>query len=356
MTQAESPFNRFSRDCIPLVDDVITSIFSHRMEESDPQFEGRIYRELKEYCLRPGKRIRPLLLLLACRGYGKEHESMKGPAAALELMHDMLLVQDDIMDRAEVRRGGPALHISAGKTWQDLTRSETIGRDVAIVYADILFSMALELACQADVSRRVFLDFFSIFSRTYERTALGQILDTLYSRSRDPGGVDRAVPGRIIRDKTAYYTIYYPLLMGYVLAGGTSPDEKKRLEECALPLGVAFQLRDDVLGIFGGSVETGKADDSDLREEKMTLIVNRTLAELDGRDRERFVDLFTREEKIDGEIEELRHLIEKSGSLDLAREEWHDHLGKAREGIGRLGCGEDKKEILLDLCRLLEKT
>jgi geranylgeranyl diphosphate synthase type I len=356
MTQAESPFNRFSRDYLPLVDDELSSIFDERIKDADPDFEGKIYRELKEYCLRPGKRIRPLLLLLACRGYGREPGTMKGPAAALELMHDMLLVQDDIMDRAEIRRGGPALHVSAGDTWRGLTRSGTIGRDVAIVYADILFSMALELAGKAEVSRRVFGDFLAIFSRTYERTALGQILDTLYSRSHEPEIVDQDIPGRIIRDKTAYYTIYYPLLMGYVLAGGDSDREKKMIEECALPLGVAFQLRDDILGIFGGSGETGKADDSDLREEKMTFIVSRTLDKLGEPDRERFVRLFTGEEKTGEQIEELRHLIKGSGALDLARKEWHDHLGKAREGIARLGCGEEEKGVLLDLCRLLEKA
>jgi len=328
-------FRDFSGDVIPEIDIFIKQFFERKILSVNPGFMKDIMGYLADYCLRDGKRIRPLLLLNSYYGYRKgfkkRHEIIK-LGAVVELMHSLLLIQDDIIDKSDLRRGEKSLHILLADKYSHLTSNPLIGQDIASVTADILFSCAVEIISSTDIRHDVKDRFLEVFSRTYEKTAWGQILDSLNSMPMtiDP---DSDAPMQISLMKTAYYTMVYPLIMGYVLSGEKNKSEMDNIEAFAVPLGIAFQVRDDLLGVFGIEKDTGKPNDSDIMEGKLTLLVQNTILKLSVDDREKFTDIFLNKEKSADNVEFVRECIKQSGALE---ETIHQHRGLIDESYNLL--------------------
>lgn len=214
-----------------------------------------------------GKRIRPAFCHWAYVGAGgdPDDELLAEAGAALELLHAFALLHDDVMDGSPTRRGRPAAHQAhasrhRAEGWRGEDRR--FGDGVAILAGDLAFTYADELLEPASLQVR------RLWTELRVELDLGQYLDVLGTAQ---GGVspDRAL--RICRYKSGKYTVERPLQLGAALAG--------RLEELArplsavgLPLGDAFQLRDDLLGAFGDPAITGKPVGDDLREGKPTLL------------------------------------------------------------------------------------
>ena len=308
----------FSNEIIPETDTFINDFFDEKISGADLDFMKEILGCIKEYCLRDGKRIRPLLLLNSYYGYKlvlKNKREIIKLGAVIEMMHSLLLIQDDIIDRSEMRRGGKALHVELGDRYSSLTNNKLIGQDIASVTADILFSLSIEIISGLNIRHDIKDRFLEIFSKTYEKTAWGQILDSLNTMPRN---IDPAndMPMQISIMKTAYYTIVYPLTMGYILSGGKNKREIANIESFGIPLGIAFQMRDDILGVFGIEKDTGKPNDSDILEGKLTLLVQNTILRLTGKEREKFIKLFRGSEKSKDDVGFIRDKIKNSGALD----------------------------------------
>ena len=308
----------FSNDIIPEIDTFINSFFDEKIYMADLDFMKEILGFIKDYCLRDGKRIRPILLINSYYGYKtgfkKRHEIIK-LGAVIEMMHSLLLIQDDIIDRSEMRRGAKALHIQLGDKYSPLTNNPLIGQDIASVTADILFSLCIEIIGKSNIRHDIKDRFLEIFSKTYEKTAWGQILDSLNTMPKniDP---ESDMPMQISIMKTAYYTMVYPLRMGYILSSGKNKRETANIESFATPLGIAFQVRDDLLGIFGIEKDTGKPNDSDILEGKITLPVQNTILKLSDQEREQFIKLFLKIEKSKEDVEFIRNKIKECGALE----------------------------------------
>ena len=232
-----------------------------------------------------GKRLRPAFCYWGWRGAGRaDCAEIFAAAAALELLHAGALVHDDVMDDSDTRRGGPTVHRRfaarhAAAGWRGPDAS--FGRNIAILLGDLLQGWTDELLGgsglpAAAVSRaRPVLDVM--------RTELmwGQYLDLL-EQAAGSGTVAGAL--RVVTYKTAKYTIERPLHLGAALAlapagpdralagPGADPGLVRGYTGYGLPLGIAFQLRDDVLGVFGDPAETGKPAGDDIREGKRTVL------------------------------------------------------------------------------------
>lgn len=342
----KNPFAAFSDRHVPLIDRVIKKHFDGKVRASRGLLRA-INADLGEYCLRDGKRVRPLLLLLGYRGYCREGArpgEMAKLAASLELMHSFLLIQDDIIDRSDLRRGKKTLHVTAGGKFSSYTHNSRVGSDVALVMADMLMTGSLEIIAGANIDSKIKDRFLRIFAETYERTAYGQILDILYSRPRKFD--NPSIPWEIGVTKTAYYTMVFPLLMGHLLAGGTGKKEEKRIRDFALPLGLAFQVRDDILGVFGRDERTGKPSSSDLREGKLTFLASDTLEKLTGPRRRRFMKLLGAAEKSPADIKEMRRFMLEAGAPARSYEMLVGLAAESRERIPRLGMGAAAQRAL----------
>ncbi len=229
-----------------------------------------------------GKRLRPAFCYWGFRGAGGEDsEGIVVAAAALELLQACALIHDDVMDGSDTRRGLPAVHrrfasLHRGKSW--VGDPESFGVGAAVLLGDLCLAWSDEMLAGSGLP----VDRLRSGHRVYDqmRTELmgGQYLDLL-EQARGGGSVDRAL--RVARFKSAKYTIEKPLHLGAVLAGG-GQDLLDGYSGYGLPLGEAFQLRDDVLGVFGDPAVTGKPAGDDLREGKRTALVAMALERADG--------------------------------------------------------------------------
>jgi len=367
------PFYRFSRRYTGQVEAEIEALLDESIKENSGMEIKKILKALKEFILRPGKRIRPLLLIwgyLAWRGDERKLKEAVKAAAIVEMMHAFLLIHDDIMDNADLRRGGKSFHLMMKDNFSFLTYNENIGRDIAITVGDILFALSVEAIASLKIARKVKNDFLGYFGRCYFLTGVGQVYDLLASQ---PKAMDRVTAEdrrgkvswaeRINLLKTSYYTIYYPILMGAALSGGlverrgegykSVKQAKEAIEEMAIPLGKAFQMRDDVISIFGDTEKTGKPDSSDILEGKTTVLIEETLRSLKGKEREEFERLFVRKNKGEREVALIREAIAESGALSRVRRETEKLFKESREKLSLLKVPDDYKKIVADLIDIL---
>ncbi|QHK18781.1 polyprenyl synthetase family protein [Pseudarthrobacter psychrotolerans] len=268
-----------------------------------------------------GKRLRALMCYWGWRGAGGEQEAEEIVTAgsALELFQAAALIHDDIIDRSDTRRGGPSVHrrfsqLHQAQGWA--LDSERFGHAAAILTGDLCLSFSEEaftdIGEQAGAGSRARL----IFNLMRAEVMAGQYLDILEEVAgpvRDrAGAVTRAQS--IIRFKSAKYSTEHPLALGGALAG--APDELLRgYSAFALPLGEAFQLRDDVLGVFGDPVTTGKPAGDDLREGKRTVLIALALGQASTAE-SAFIDAKLGSPDLgDADVAEIRRIIEESGAL-----------------------------------------
>ncbi|MEV4891285.1 polyprenyl synthetase family protein [Nonomuraea sp. NPDC055795] len=252
------------------VDDLLSEfIDTHPAPVADPELaEG--HRLLREFVVKGGKRIRPLLCYWGARGAGGTDEVAPVAAgAALELYHAGLLIHDDIMDGSALRRGRPTLHRSLARPLRH-PGAEPFGHSAAVLLGVLAQAWSDELFGDTGGAPR------RLFNRMRAEVIAGQYLDI--QSHLDPEA-ERALT--VIRYKTAKYTVERPLQIGGALAGA-SRSLLESYSRFGLPLGEAFQLRDDVLGVFGDPGVTGKPVLDDLREGKATVLIAHAYAEATG--------------------------------------------------------------------------
>ncbi len=344
-------FDSFVQNTAPAVDRLISDFYDRKLMDARGTFMYPVFEDIREYCLRPGKRIRPVLVMAGYNGYRKGKkapETILPLAAAVEMMHSFLLIQDDIADRADTRRGGPAMHIICHRRYSENSFNKTIGQDVAGIVADVLFSNALELVSSASLCSRVKNRFMTIFAGTYEKTAMGQILDIIHSGCRDLSSTEN-IPVQVSTMKTAYYTIYYPLLMGYAAACPVNSEENRLIEKFSLPLGLAFQMRDDVLGVFGEEKETGKPSDSDIKEGKYTILIRETMNLLPEKDCRLFTEKFLSVKKTKSDVNFIRKSIMESGGLETVRKKQNEYIDSSLKALGSLSLSKASAGVLEDM-------
>jgi geranylgeranyl diphosphate synthase, type I len=223
---------------------------------------------LTEFVTRGGKRLRPAFCAYGYLGAGghPDHPAWLDAAAGLELLHAFALLHDDVIDGSESRRGRPALHRELEGAHRDggwRGEPRRFGEGMAVLVGDLAFACADRLfsGMRADVRR--------IWDELRIELVMGQYLDVAGAAR---GGVDPSRARRIARFKSGAYTVERPLHLGAALAGWL-PELAESYSAFGRPLGEAFQLRDDLLGVFGDTSTTGKPVGDDLREGKPTLLL-----------------------------------------------------------------------------------
>lgn len=242
-------------------------------------------------------------------------------ATALELFHAAALIHDDIIDQSATRRGRPSVHswfsaLHRDSGWR--SNSDRYGIAAAILVGDLLqswadesFALALTSLTPAVANRAR-----AHFNRMRTEVAAGQYLDILEEQMGVLGSetdqLERAT--RVLVYKSAKYSVEAPLLIGASLASANDTQEQA-LSDFGLPIGVAFQLRDDLLGVFGDSAVTGKPSGDDLREGKRTVLVGLTRQHLPSSARRVFDELLGDPNLNDEQIDMLQRTMRESGAV-----------------------------------------
>jgi len=300
-----------------------------------------------------GKRIRPVLLLLgfAAAG-GGDHRAVMGPALALEFLHTCALAHDDVIDRADTRRGEPSVHRAFAKLhvdegWQG--DADGYGEAIAILLGDLAFVMADDLFLAAEVAPERLLDGLAGFTRLREEVMAGQYLDLWAATSRT---TDRELAERIAAMKSGWYSVARPLEVGARLAGA-DPALLEGLARFGDPLGRAFQVRDDLLGVFGDEAQTGKSILGDLAEGKRTLLVAEAAARLAPDDWTELDGLLGDPDLDDRAGERARALLEASGARAAAEAYVEQSIATARDELARLPVPDEVATALAGLADYL---
>jgi geranylgeranyl diphosphate synthase type I len=259
---ASATANLFDQDAIrQAVDAVLSDFTAAQIRKAQcRRLPHQAVQVLSDFITAGGKRIRPVLCVAgwqAAGGTGAPHPVLKA-AASLEMFHAFALIHDDIIDASDTRRGRPTVHRQVS------TEAALLIGDLALVFADDLLHRAgltpAQLAAALPVANTLRAD-----------TIYGQYLDISHTGQPDLK-LDQALA--ITQYKTAKYTVEGPLLLGAALAGtpGSAPCTSA-LSAYGIPVGEAFQLRDDLLGVFGNPRDTGKPALDDLREGKATVLL-----------------------------------------------------------------------------------
>ncbi|MEV6342215.1 polyprenyl synthetase family protein [Actinoplanes sp. NPDC051851] len=238
------------------------------LDTIDPELGG-FARTARDLVLAGGKRLRPTFAYWGWRGVAgpaEPAEPLLPALGALELMHTFALVHDDLMDDSATRRGRPTAHrIFAGR------HGERFGNSAAVLIGDLCLVWADQLLARTPVPPATLLEVRARYDRMRVEAVAGQYLDVLGETAPGDWSLERAL--LVARHKTASYTVQWPLSFGLALAGGCHPSVGEAYRVYGLAVGEAFQLRDDLLGVYGDPAVTGKPAGDDLRTGKPTALL-----------------------------------------------------------------------------------
>ena len=309
-----------------------------------------------------GKRMRPAFLYWGWRGVASasppssseisDEPQVVTAAASLELLQASALIHDDYMDGSDTRRGKPAIHRRfaaehAESAWDG--SASRFGAAAAILLGDVCLTWCDEMfsGCGLDPARISAARPFYDVMRT--EVMAGQFLDVL-AQSHGLAEPERAAQRAqtVIRYKSAKYTIERPLHVGAALAGA-SQNVLEAYSGYGLTLGEAFQLRDDVLGVYGDPAATGKPAGDDLREGKQTLLVALAAARAGGADAKALRTQLGNPELDFAGVEELREIIRSTGALDDVEQRIAELTEKALAALDAAAVDEEAKAVLREL-------
>jgi len=288
----------------------------YRLRKISPLLAAKI----KEYILRPGKRIRPSLFVLGYLAYAKKPAAgLYRGALSIELLHDFMLVHDDIIDKSPLRRGKPAMHTMFERHFSLNQKIKFNGQDLAIITGDILYALAMDAFTEVKEEPRRKEKALKKLIRAALYTGCGEFIE-LELGVKDIENISRSDIYKIYDFKTAFYTFAYPLSIGATLAGA-GDKEAGKIFEYGVHLGRAFQIKDDILGMFADEQEIGKSVLSDLQEAKKTLLIREACRRSSKAGRAKIKQILNKDKVGLSDLKKMRSLVTGSGSLDYARKE-----------------------------------
>jgi len=299
-----------------------------------------------------GKRLRPAFCYWGWRGSGGDDlPAFFTAAASLELLQAGALIHDDVMDGSDTRRGMPAAHrrfaaMHAESGWRG--SADAFGAGAAILLGDVCLTWCDEMYQGSGLPAESLLRGRPVFDQMRTEVMCGQYLDLLgQARGRLPEGhalVEAAL--RIVRFKSAKYTVERPLQLGAALAGSESVES---LSAYGMPVGIAFQLRDDVLGVFGDPATTGKPAGDDLREGKRTVLVALTLERASAAQAATVERLLGDPGLDTAGVETLREIIVATGALDACESMIDRYAADAPAALDAAPLTSDARRALAEL-------
>src|SRR5215467_7092522 len=306
--------------------------------------------EALEDLLAAGKRLRPAFCYWGWRGAGgPDCPPILTAAAALELLHASALVHDDVMDGSDTRRGRPSLHRlfamrHAEQRWRG--SPESYGMGAAILIGDLLLAWTDGMYHASGLPAGALRRGQAVLDLMRTEMIAGQYLDLLGQAAGDET-VDGAL--RVAEYKTARYTIERPLHLGAALAGSPQGPVPAAFSAYGLPLGVAFQLRDDILGVFGDPAETGKPASDDVREGKRTVLVAIARARATAA-QARIIDERLGDPRLDDAgAAEVRAVITDTGALATCETMIGQHVADAVAALRQAPVTDEAKAALAEL-------
>ena len=278
-----------------------------------------------------GKRLRAAFCYWGWRAAGQpDSPAMVRAAAAMELVHAAAVVHDDLIDNSPIRRGAPTAHIALREAVPAGVGREAAARSLAMLVGDLLMSWAGQLFATCGLPAAYLARARPLWATLARELIAGECLEIMGTRAESRA--DRSL--EIIRYKTAKYTVEHPLHLGGILAGAP-PALLAAFSGYGVPLGEAFQLRDDLLGVFGDPRRTGKSNLDDFSGSKPTALLALALDRAGPADRDALRALLGRGDLDDAGLDLVRDIMESSGARARVEQMIAERTAQARAALGR---------------------
>ena len=306
---------------------IIDEYLMKYLEDGKPE---KLIRAVRHYPEAGGKRLRPVLAMLVADAIsGKEKESIPF-GCCLEIIHNFTLIHDDVMDEDPMRRGRPAVHV-------------LYDVPTAIIAGDAMFARGFEVLAEVEVAPEKTRRLLSLVAKTVWIIAEGQQMDIDFENS-DSVTVDEYL--EMIEKKTAI--LFACAAQGAAMIAEGSEEQEKDMFEYARLLGLGFQIWDDVLGITADEKKLGKPVGSDIRNGKRTLVILHALENADEEDKRIIFSTLGRENATNEEVAGIIEALERTGSIEFAKNKAMDYARRAKKCLESLPDSESK-ELLKDL-------
>lgn len=291
-----------------------------------------------------GKRLRATLVKLGFELGGGEstNKQILLPAAAIEIFQTSILAHDDVIDLSPLRRGKPTIYKALGGDHYGISQTICLG--------DIGFFIATKLISESKFEDKNKNRALIHFSDMVIKTGIGEMLDIELPRLKKQRQ-DLAVL-KIHELKTAYYTFIYPLNLGVILAGG-SEKLTQEIEVFGRSLGLAFQIQDDILGVFGDEETLGKSVTSDIKEGKNTLLITQALKNADSQHK-KIIKKYYGNPQVDQQgVEAIKNVFIESGALDYSKQKAVEYVVQAKQVIPKITKDKRLQNLLNEMADFL---
>ncbi|MEU0132928.1 polyprenyl synthetase family protein [Streptomyces sp. NPDC006296] len=280
-----------------------------------------------------GKRLRAAFCYWGWRATGQpDSEALVRAAASMELVHAAAVVHDDLIDDSPLRHGRPTAHVALRGAVRRRPRSAAAGRSLAMLVGDLLMGLAGQLFATSGLPSAYLARARPLWAALARELIAGECLEILHTGAPP----DTADSLKVIRYKTAKYTVEQPLLIGGALAGA-GDRVRGGYSAYGLPLGEAFQLRDDLLGLFGSTEDTGKANADDLRGRRPTALLAETWRVADADERRQLAALLGRRGPDEDGVRAVRELMLRLRAPDRVEDMISARVEEALTALGALG-------------------
>ena len=290
-----------------------------------------------------GKRLRGSLVKL---GYemsgGQPNTSINEVAVAYEIFQTSILAHDDIIDLSPTRRGKPTVYRQLGGDHYGISQTICLG--------DIGFFLANKLIVDSNFDSDLKVKALHYFSRMVINTGLGEMLDIELPHLKQERSEDDVII--INRLKTADYTISYPLMIGAIL-GGASDEKLAKITQFGTDLGIAFQIQDDILGIFGDEHTLGKSVTSDIEEGKNTLLITEAYKNANNEQKQILDKYYGNGEVSSEHLEQIKQVFIDTGALEYSKNMASQYVESAKKLIPELTESEDHRQLLSEMSEFL---
>ena len=309
-----------------------------------------------DYPTRGGKRLRPAVAMWTCGLFSQKPETALLPACAIEIFHTWTLVHDDIIDDDPTRRGKPSSHESLKTTSKELFKAEEkdadqFGKSFAILTGDLQQAWAMSLLMKASgktlTSELTLCIMDRMINHLYPRLLSGEAIDVEFEH-RPLDDISEEEILTMLRWKTGVL-LQFAAETGAIIGLNTPNyrlDSVKSAGEFALEAGLAFQLQDDILGVYAQEEEWGKPVGNDIRTRKVTILIKKALELSTGEERIHLTNCLGNADMTESDLERARDIIRECGALSAIEEMAKECIEKAKESLLQLQ--DNKYRQLLD--------
>ena len=334
------------------IDAFLSTLFATRIAQAEsisPDY-ARLWRSVSQLMQAGGKRLRPYVTLLSygMNGEGRDYSAVLPAAAAQEMLHMAMLIHDDIIDRDQVRYGVQNVTGQYNNHYAQYVSNADerlhFSNSAAIVAGDLLIAEAYSLIQKCKIDATYIAKAQAVLSQAIFNVVGGELLDT-ESAFMPFDQIDALT---IAHYKTASYSFVSPLTMGAQLADMSATDIQK-LEKFGMALGIAYQLQDDILGVFGDEAVTGKSTSSDITEGKHTHLVEQFYRLAKPDQIAEFAAVFKNNAATTSQLEHARELLHASGAVDAIQHAIEQFAGQERAELDGISMHDAARTAFLEL-------